>query len=150
MKVILLEKSNLGQIGNVVEVKPGFARNYLIPKKKAAAATPANLAAFEEKRAELERLAHEHFLAAQARAEQLADQSITIVAKAREGARHFGSIGTASIASVIAEDKSVKVERSEIKLPQGNIRQTGEYEVVLQLHNDVNVTIKVNVLAETN
>lgn len=148
MEIILLEKiENLGGMGDKVNVKPGYGRNYLIPHGKAAPATEANLEAFEARRAELEKQAAETLAAAEARAAQLADKSFTITAKAGEEGKLFGSIGTPDIAHVISES-GVEIERNEIRLPTGAFRQLGEYDVDLHLHTDVNVSIKLIIEAE--
>jgi len=148
MEVILLEKiENLGVMGEKVNVKPGYGRNYLIPKGKAAPATEANIAAFEARRAELEKAAAESLGAAEARRNQLAGMTITITAKAGDEGKLFGSIGTADIADAI-NAAGVTVERHEVRLPEGAFRQVGEYDVELHLHTDVNVTVKLTVAAE--
>jgi large subunit ribosomal protein L9 len=143
MEVILLEKiENLGALGERVNVKSGYGRNFLIPKGKAAPATPENIAEFEARRAELEKMAAESLVAAEARLERLADTTITIKAKAGEEGKLFGSIGTADIAHAIGET-GVVVERHEIRLPTGAFRQLGEYDVEIHLHTDVNTVIKL-------
>lgn len=148
MEIILLEKiENLGSMGDKVNVRPGYGRNFLVPQGKAVPATEANLEAFETRRAELEKQAVEALAAAEARAEQLADKSFTITAKAGDEGKLFGSIGTSDIAHVVSES-GVEVERNEVRLPTGAFRQVGEYEVQLHLHTDVNVTIKLTIEAE--
>jgi large subunit ribosomal protein L9 len=148
MEIILLEKiENLGSMGDKVNVRPGYGRNFLVPQGKAVPATAANLEAFEVRRAELEKQAAEALAAAEARAEQLADKSFTITAKAGDEGKLFGSIGTSDIAHVVSES-GVEVERNEVRLPTGAFRQVGEYEVQLHLHTDVNVTIKLTIEAE--
>ena len=148
MEIILLEKiANLGAMGEKVNVKPGFGRNYLIPQGKAAAATEENVAEFEAVRAELEKKAAEALAAAEARRDQLADKVITITAKAGEEGKLFGSIGTADITQHLI-DSGVPVERHEVRLPTGAFRQIGDYEVDLHLHSDVNVTIKLVITEE--
>src|SRR5579871_4202804 len=145
MEVILLEKiRNLGSIGNKVSVKSGFARNYLIPYGKAVSATAENMAKFEARRAELEKVEAEHLVTAKKRAEKLEQLALTIRAMASEEGKLFGSIGTREIAKAITE-KGLEIAKSEIRLPEGAIRQIGEYPVKLQLHSDVEVTIKLNV-----
>jgi len=129
MEVILLEKiENLGVMGDKVNVKPGYGRNYLIPKGKAAPATEANIAAFEARRAELEKAAAESLAAAEARRDRLAELNITITAKAGDEGKLFGSIGTADIADAISA-AGVDVERHEVRLPEGAFRQVGEFYV---------------------
>lgn len=148
MEIILLEKiENLGSMGDKVNVRPGYGRNFLVPQGKAVPASEANLEAFEARRAELEKQAAEALAAAEARAEQLADKSFTITAKAGDEGKLFGSIGTSDIAHVVSES-GVEVERNEVRLPTGAFRQVGEYEVQLHLHTDVNVTIKLTIEAE--
>lgn len=149
MEVILLEKiANLGGLGDKVDVKAGFARNYLLPQGKATAATAENIAQFEARRAELERIANEKLAAARARADQLAGlEQVTITAKAGEEGKLFGSIGTQDIADAVCA-AGVEVIRSEVKLPEGTIRQTGEYEISIQLHAEVLTTFNLVVAAE--
>ncbi|HEX6995185.1 MAG TPA: 50S ribosomal protein L9 [Gammaproteobacteria bacterium] len=145
MQVILLEKiENLGGIGDLVKVKPGYARNYLIPKGKATVATPENIAKFEERRAELERRAAEELAAAKARAKKLEGQAVRIKAQAGPEGKLFGSIGTIDIAEAVSA-LGIEVERSEVRLPEGPIRVVGDHEVELHLHSDVSVKITVAV-----
>jgi len=148
MEVILLNNvENLGSLGEVVNVKPGYGRNFLIPSGKAVPATEENRKAFEERRAELEKAASEARGAAEARREALQELVITIAHKAGEEGRLFGSVGAMDIATAVSE-AGVQLEKQEVRLPSGPIRQTGEYEIELHLHPEVNVTIKVNVVAE--
>jgi large subunit ribosomal protein L9 len=148
MNVILLERlNNLGDLGDEVSVKPGFARNYLIPQQKAVQANAANRDVFEGRRAELEKAANELLTAAQARAEKLQDQIVTIMMKSGEEGRLYGSVGTQNIADALVAD-SFEVERSEVRMPEGAIRALGEYDIALQLHSDVTVNIKVAVVEE--
>ncbi len=148
MNVILLEKvQNLGNLGDVVSVKPGFARNFLIPQGKAKPATPDNLAEFEARRAELERLAAEQLAAAQAAYEKLHGQVMTITATAGDEGKLFGSVGTHDIAEKLAEN-GFEVERKQIRMPEGAIRQVGTYEIDVALHPDVVATITVDVQPE--
>jgi len=148
MEIILLEKiENLGAMGDKVNVKPGYSRNYLVPQGKAAPATAENIAEFETRRAELEKASAETLQAAEARRDQLEGKQITIVAKAGEEGKLFGSIGTADIASSISES-GVTVERNEVRLPEGAFRLLGEYDVELHLHADINVTVKLTIEAE--
>ena len=148
MNVILLEKvQNLGNLGDVVSVKPGYARNFLIPQGKAKPATPENLAEFEARRAELERQAAEQLAQAQAVYEQLNGQVITITAMAGDEGKLFGSVGTHDIAEKLGE-AGFQVERKQVRMPEGAIRQVGTYEIDIQLHPDVVATINVDVQAE--
>jgi large subunit ribosomal protein L9 len=143
MDVILLEKiENLGALGECVSVKPGYGRNYLIPQGKAAPATPENIAAFEARRAELEKASADALAVAESRRDQLADMVVTIAAKAGDEGKLFGSVGTSDIAGAITA-AGVEVERNEVRLPTGSFRQVGEYDVELHLHSDINVTVKL-------
>lgn len=148
MEVILLSKvENLGNLGDVVKVRNGYARNFLIPYGKAKAATKANVAEFEARRAELEKAAAEALAAAQARAVQLEGVVVTIAHKAGTEGKLFGSIGTAEIADALTAAGHA-VEKREVRLPTGPLRAVGEYDIELHLHTDVNTTVKVNVIAE--
>ena len=148
MNVILLERvNNLGDLGDEVSVKSGFARNFLLPKKKAVQANDANRAVFEERRKELEDAANEKLAEAKARAEALNQFLLTIQVKAGEEDRLFGSVGTQDIADALVS-KGLEVERSEVRLPDGAIRVLGEYEVDIQVHSDVTATIHLHVVAE--
>lgn len=148
MEIILLEKiANLGAMGEKVNVKPGFGRNYLIPQGKAAPATADNIAEYEARRAELEKAAAESLAAAEARRDALLDKVITIASKAGDEGKLFGSVGTADIAHVITE-QLVAVERHEVRLPEGAFRVVGEHAVQLQLHTDVGVIVKLLIEAE--
>jgi large subunit ribosomal protein L9 len=148
MEVILLQKvANLGDIGDRVKVKSGFGRNYLLPQGKATLATPANIAKFEARRAELEKLAREQLASAQERAEAMKDFKLTIVAKAGTEGKLFGSVGTADIAEACTR-AGHKVQRSEVRLPAGPLRTVGEHTVNLHLHADVDVLLQVTIVAE--
>jgi large subunit ribosomal protein L9 len=148
MEVILLEKvANLGAIGDRVKVKPGYARNFLLPQGKATMATAENVKRFEARRAELERKAQEELYAAQQRAEGMQEFKLRITTKAGSEGKLFGSVGTADIAEA-ATAAGHKVERSEVRLPSGPIRVVGEHVVVLHLHTDVNVSVPVTIVAE--
>ncbi|WP_017937099.1 50S ribosomal protein L9 [Zestomonas thermotolerans] len=147
MEVILLEKiANLGNLGDKVSVKAGYGRNYLLPQGKATAATPENIAAFEARRAELEKAAAEKKAAAEARAAQLAELEVTITATAGDEGKLFGSVGTHDIADALTA-AGVPVAKSEVRLPNGTIRQVGEYDIALHLHTDVEATVRVIVVA---
>lgn len=147
MEVILLEKiANLGNLGDKVAVKAGYARNFLLPFGKATPATAENVAAFEARRAELEKLAAEKKAEADARAAQLAELTVTIAANAGEEGKLFGSIGTRDIADAVTA-AGVAIEKSEVRLPDGALRTVGEFDVVVQLHTDVEATVKLVVVA---
>lgn len=149
MEVILLEKvGKLGTIGDKVNVKAGYGRNYLVPTNKAVFATAANLAAFEARRAELEAAAAEQRTAAEVRGAQLAGlETITIAANAGDEGKLFGSIGTQDIADALTA-AGAEVVKSEVKLPEGALREIGEYDIDIQLHSDVTQVIKLAVVAE--
>ena len=148
MEVILLETiGKLGGLGDKVNVSSGYGRNFLIPKKKAVPATAANLEAFEEKRAELEKNAEAKLEDAKKRGEQIADLVLNLTAKAGEEGKLFGSITVRDIADACIS-KGVEIEKSEIKLPDGPLRNTGEFEVGVQVHPDLIVKMKIIVSAE--
>lgn len=148
MEVILLESiDRLGGLGDMVKVRAGFARNYLLPKGKAKVATPENIAEVEARRAELEKQHAESLAAAGERAEKLNALQVTITAKAGSEGKLFGSVTNANIAEAIAE-QGVEVSKSEVRMPEGPIRMAGEYDIDLHLHTEVNATIKVIVVGE--
>jgi large subunit ribosomal protein L9 len=148
VEVILLEKIvNLGDLGDKVHVKSGYGRNFLIPKNKAVPATRANIQAFEERRAELERIEEEKLGEAQARAVKINELDITLTAKAGEEGKLFGSITVRDIVEA-AEKRGVDIDKSEVRLPEGPIRALGEYEIEVQLHPEVIATVKIGVIAE--
>ncbi|HCI02748.1 MAG: 50S ribosomal protein L9 [Oceanospirillaceae bacterium] len=148
MEVILLEKvGKLGSLGDQVNVKSGFGRNFLIPQGKAVPANKANKEAFEARRSELEAAAAEKLAAAQARAEAMNELTVTIVANAGDEGKLFGSIGTKDIADALAAAGQT-VDKSEVKLPEGALRNIGSYAIALQLHSDVSVEVTVQVEAE--
>ena len=143
MEIILLERiENVGSIGDKVTVKPGYARNYLIPKGKATFATPENIAKFEAMRAELENKAAAELTAAQERAKSLDGLSLHIEVQAGPEGRLFGSVGTPDIIAACAE-KGITIERSEVRMPDGPLRSVGEHTVDFHLHSDVNVAVQV-------
>jgi large subunit ribosomal protein L9 len=148
MQVILLQKvANLGNIGDLVNVKSGYGRNFLLPKGKATVATADNVAKFEARRAEFEKKARDEFAAAQARGAKLQGFKVTVAAKAGTEGKLFGSVGTADIAEACTR-AGFKVERAEVDLAGGLIRNTGEHIVRLHLHTDVTVDLPVTVVAE--
>jgi len=148
MQVILLEKvHNLGNLGDVVKVKDGYARNFLIPHGKAKRATDANLKEFEGRRAELESKAAEQLTAAQERAAKLEGLMVQVTRKAGVDGRLFGSVTNADIAEALAA-QGIAVAKAEIRMPQGPIKQVGDYPLSLYLHTDVLAHITVSVLGE--
>ena len=148
MEVILLQKvANLGNIGDRVKVKSGFGRNYLLPQGKATLATPAHIAKFEERRAELEKAARDQLSSAEERQIALKDFKLTIRAKAGTEGKLFGSVGTADIAEALQRE-NFKIERSEVRLPSGPLRTVGEHHVSLHLHADIDVPLPVTIVAE--
>lgn len=148
MEVVLLEKiQNLGELGEKVKVKPGFGRNFLIPQKKAVPATPENVEKFEAQRAELEKAQADSLKASQARANALSEFSVSISAKAGTEGKLYGSIGTAEIADAITQAGET-VEKREVRLPEGALRELGDHEVTLHFHTDVDVAITVSIVAD--
>jgi len=148
MQVILMEKmANVGELGEVVKVKDGFARNYLIPKGKAKRATAENLKAFEARRAELEKAQADSRSKAQTRGAKLAGLTVKITQKAGVDGRLFGSVTNYDIVEAL-EKQGVAIERSEVRMPQGPLKQVGDYPIEIALHSEVEATITVSVLGE--
>jgi large subunit ribosomal protein L9 len=148
MEVILLEKvQHLGDLGDRVKIRPGYGRNYLIPKGLAVVATPENLAEFESHREDFRQAAIESKDNAEARREALEQLSVTISCKAGMEGKLFGSVGSSDIAEAVTE-AGVPVTKSEIRLSEGTLRQLGEYQVGIHLHSDVDAQVKVCVIAE--
>lgn len=148
MQVILLEKvANLGNLGDVVKVKDGYARNFLIPQKKAKRATPAAMAEFEARRAELEKAAAEKLAAAQAVAEKMTGTTVTVTRKAGMDGRLFGSVGNADIAEAL-KAAGFDIDKSAVRMPEGPLKAIGEFPLDIALHTDVLANITVTVAAE--
>ncbi|HET8707017.1 MAG TPA: 50S ribosomal protein L9 [Pseudomonadales bacterium] len=148
MDVILLERvRNLGNLGDQVKVRPGYGRNFLIPEGKAVPATKDNVAKFEARRAELEKAAAANLADAQARADKLSGLQVTISAKAGDEGKLFGSVGTRDIAEAISKT-GIEVSKAEVLLPNGALRNIGNYEIALQVHSDVQAIINLAVVAE--
>ncbi|BDY06545.1 50S ribosomal protein L9 [Ferrimonas sp. YFM] len=149
MEVILLDKiAKLGGLGDKVTVKSGYARNYLLPQGKAVFANQANIAEFEARRADLEKNIADKLAAAEARAEKLAAlEAVVIASKAGDEGKLFGSIGTRDIADAITA-AGVEVAKSEVRLPEGALRNTGEFDIAIALHSEVSTNVKINVVAE--
>ncbi|SFZ79216.1 50S ribosomal protein L9 [Chitinimonas taiwanensis] len=147
MQIILLEKvANLGGLGDIVNVKPGYARNFLIPQGKAKRASEANLKAFEARRAELEAQQAEILAQAQARAEKLEGFAVTVAQKAGVDGRLFGSVTNQDLAEAITAASGVTVAKMEVRLPEGPYKAIGEYDLVVALHHDVVANLKVTVV----
>ncbi len=148
MQVILLEKiNNVGNLGDLVVVKPGFARNYLLPSGKARLATPANIADFEQRRAEFEQQQSDQLAASQSRASELEGAAVTVYARAGNEGKLFGSVGTDEIAQAfVAAGK--QVEKREVRLPDGPLRALGEHELSLHIHAEIDVAVTVKVEPE--
>jgi large subunit ribosomal protein L9 len=148
MEVILMKKvGNLGSLGEKVSIRPGYGRNFLIPKGYAVPATDENLKLFEERRAELEQQAAEAYAIADERRGRLDGLTVTVARKAGDEGRLFGSVGTADIAAAV-QDMGFSLEKQEIRLPGGAFRAAGEYEVQVQLHPEVGATLKLEVVPE--
>jgi large subunit ribosomal protein L9 len=148
MEVILLEKiGKLGKIGDKVAVKAGYGRNFLLPQGKAIRATASNVAEFEARRAELEAAANAKLAEAEARAAKINELAITITANSGDEGKLFGSIGTRDIADA-ATAAGVEIDKAEVRLPEGALREVGEYEIDVQIHSDVTAVIKLTVIAE--
>ncbi len=148
MEVILFEKiDRLGSIGDLVNVKAGFARNFLLPQGKAKVATDANKAEIESRRAELETQAADALASAEKRRDQIEATTVEITAKSGTEGKLFGSIGNVDISAALVA-AGVEVEKREVRLPDGPIRQAGEYEIVIHLHTDVDATAKVTIIAD--
>jgi large subunit ribosomal protein L9 len=148
MEVILLEKvGKLGSLGDKVDVKAGYGRNFLIPTGKAVPANNANVAEFEERRAELEKAAAEKLAVSQTRADELNEKIVTIVSKAGDEGKLFGSIGVRDIADAITA-AGVKVAKSEVRLPEGSLRTVGKFDITIQLHSEIKAIVKLVVVAE--
>jgi large subunit ribosomal protein L9 len=148
MEVILLEGvANLGELGDKVTVKAGYGRNFLVPQHKAVPATKQNIVDFEARRAELQKAADEKIAIAKARAEKISALDITLTTKAGDEGKLFGSITVRDIADA-AESRGVEIEKNEIQMPDGPLRQLGEFEIAIQLHTEVTATLKVVVIAE--
>ncbi len=148
MEVILLEKIvNLGNLGDKVSIKNGYGRNYLVPQGKAVPATAKKIAEFEARRADLEKAAAEKLNAAQAQGDKLSKLEIVITHKAGDEGRLFGSVGTHNIADAINQAGGI-VEKQQIRLPHGTIRHVGDYDIDINLHSDVTVTMSIKVAPE--
>ena len=148
MKVILLDRvENLGAIGDLVSVKSGYGRNYLIPNGKAALATAQNIKDLEKKKEELEKRAAEQLEAAKSRGELIQGMSLTISANVESEGKLYGSVGPVDIVEAF-EKVGVSVERSEIRMPDGPIREVGESEINLHFHSDVDIPVTLNVVSE--
>lgn len=150
MQVILAQSvDNLGKLGDLVSVKPGYARNYLLPQGIARMATPENVREIEARRAELERAEAEKFEAARTRQEQLDGRRVTIRARVGSEGKLFGSVSAGDIADALSAD-GVEVEKREVRLPEGPLRTLGEFEIALHLYSDIDATVTVAVEPEAD
>ena len=148
MEIILMQKvANLGNIGDKVKVKAGYGRNYLLPQGKATLATPENVAKFEARRAEFEKAANEELASAKSRAAKLEGFKLSLTAKAGGEGKLFGSVGNSDIVEALKKAGHT-VERAEVRMPNGPIRQAGEHVVQLHLHTDVNVDLPIVIIGE--
>ena len=148
MNVILLESvDNLGSIGDLVKVKPGYARNFLLPQGKAALATPENMKEIEKRRAELEKMAAEELAKARERAKAFDNLEVVVQANAGTEGKLFGSVGPVDIVEALAAVQ-VEVERAEVRMPEGPIQEVGEFTIGVHLHTDVDVDVLVKVVGE--
>ncbi|WP_419812115.1 50S ribosomal protein L9 [Bacterioplanoides sp.] len=148
MQIILLEKvANLGELGEQVTVKPGYARNFLFPQNKAVPATKANVEQFEARRAELEKAAAEKLAEANSRKEKIEGIELSVAVRAGDEGKLFGSLGNRDIAE-LATEAGVELSKAEVRLPTGPIRSVGEFDVAIHLHAEVNAVLKLHVVAE--
>lgn len=148
MNVILLESvENLGGIGDLVKVKPGYGRNYLLPQGKAALATEENMKAIEARRAELEKAAAEELAKAQERAKAFEDLEIVIQANAGAEGKLFGSVGPVDIVEALG-GVQIEVERSEIRMPEGPIQEIGDFTIGIHLHSEIDADVLVHIVGE--
>lgn len=148
MQIILLEKvANLGALGETVTVRPGYARNFLFPTGKAVPATKANVEHFDARRAELEAAAAAKLADAQERAAKIEEIELSVAVKAGDEGKLFGSLGNRDIADLVSE-AGVELTKSEVRLPEGPIRNVGEFDVAIHLHPEVNAVLKLHVVAE--
>lgn len=148
MQVILLEKVvNLGNLGEIVKVKDGYARNFLIPQRKARRATTAAVAEFEVKRAELEKIAAEKLAASQAQGEKLTGQAVQISQKSGVDGRLFGSVTNADIAEALTK-QGFAVEKAQVRMPTGPLKVTGDHTVAVALHTDVVIEVTITIVGE--
>ena len=148
MQVILLEKiANLGSLGDLVNVKSGYARNYLVPHGKATVATEDNIKLFEERRAELEKASADKLQSARARAKEIEGQSVEIAERASEEGKLFGSVGVIEVSEVFTA-AGFEINKAEVQLPEGPIKDLGEHQVTISIHPEVAFEVTVNVIAE--
>ncbi|ASP38420.1 50S ribosomal protein L9 [Bacterioplanes sanyensis] len=148
MQIILLEKiAKLGELGEQVTVKPGYARNFLFPQGKAVPATKTNVAEFEARRAELEKAAADKLAGAESRKEKIEEIELSVAVKAGDEGKLFGSLGNRDIAE-LATEAGVELAKAEVRLPEGPIRNVGEYDIAIHLHAEVEATLKLHVVSE--
>jgi large subunit ribosomal protein L9 len=148
MQIILKQKvENLGILGDIVNVKTGYARNFLVPFGKAVQATKANIETFEAQKVELQKIEKLKFEAAVVTAELIKDKTYTICAQAGDGGKLFGSVGTLEVAKAVTDIVGQTIEKSQVRMPEGIIRTTGEFEISIHVYTDVDAAIKVKVIA---
>lgn len=148
MKIILKERvENLGVLGDVVNVRPGYARNFLVPFGKAVQATEANIETFNKQKAELEKAEKARFETAQKSAEAIEGKEYTVAAQAGEGGKLFGSVGTLEVADAITAATGVSIEKSQVRMPEGVIRTIGIFELAVHIYTDLDANITVKVVA---
>ena len=148
MQIILKQKvENLGILGDIVIVKTGYARNFLVPFGKAVQATKANIETFEAQKVELQKIEKLKFEAAVVTAELIKDKTYTIGAQAGDGGKLFGSVGTLEVAKAVTDFVGTTIEKSQVRMPEGIIRTTGEFEISIHVYTDVDAAIKVKVIA---
>jgi large subunit ribosomal protein L9 len=148
MRIILKERvENLGVLGDVVNVKAGYARNYLVPFGKGVQATDSNIALFTAQKAELEKAEKARFDAAKVIFEAVNGKVYTLAAKSGDGGKLFGSVGTKEVAEAVSAAAAQEIEKHQVRMPEGVIRSTGEYELAIHLYTDLDAVVKVNVVA---
>ncbi|MDF1646125.1 MAG: 50S ribosomal protein L9 [Legionellaceae bacterium] len=150
MHVILLEKvKNLGNLGDIVDVKAGYGRNFLIPEKKAVFATEENKVVFEKRRAEFEKKAQQAFAKAEQRAAQLNDVTLMLEVQATDEGKLYGSIGVSEVSEALAA-RSIEVDKREVMMPEGPLQALGQYTLALQLHSEVTANLQIEVVSKGN
>ena len=149
MKVILKEKvENLGTLGDIISVRSGYARNYLVPYGKAIQATQETIATFSAQKAELEALEQKRISDATEKAEKLQDKTFVVAAQAGDAGKLFGSVGTKEIADILSAETGIEIEKRQVRMPEGVIRSIGDYELNINLYTGITTTVNISVIAE--